>query len=529
MRHICIIIGTLIFLIQNLYSKPDNSQNEFYTRVFIDNTNSMSVESVKSILQRDLFFPGKCMTEPFNWKVTYWLYIQVPDSSYMERCVLSFHKWISLVEVYPYPYSKVSSYGGRMVPGRLKALNGSNVLLEPGVKSYLVKVQNRIYSASTAKNFEIVPFHIFEKRKEKNDFVHGLLLGSFVLMLIYNIVFFMFVKNKLHLYYVIYILLNTLFLLFTSNYSEVFLFPDKYRLNHVLLSGQIIGAFFYTMFLRKALQGHCQKYTSRIDRKIILPFAYIILAFNVAISVISFYRMDIYMVAQGLTNCTCSLAAYILFFYCYRSSDKFMHIIMLGSVTVFVFGYVNIIKLFFYLGSFSMYYETGLLIELLLFTYALNKLYFEEKFQMELEKHRLEKELEEKNRELVYKAIQLSAKDETISSIKQHIKKLTNAGKPLESILQGPEYYINTHLWQEFEKHFNETHPGFYKTLMEKFPDLSQNEIRLCAFLKLNLNTKEISMITKKSAHSIESMRSRIRQKMELQRDTNMTFVLSQM
>jgi DNA-binding CsgD family transcriptional regulator len=82
-------------------------------------------------------------------------------------------------------------------------------------------------------------------------------------------------------------------------------------------------------------------------------------------------------------------------------------------------------------------------------------------------------------------------------------------------------------LWKDFEKHFNETHPGFYRVLTDRYPSLTASEIRLCAFLKLHLNTKEIAMITQKSVHSLETMRSRIRQKMNIKRDASITWVLS--
>jgi DNA-binding CsgD family transcriptional regulator len=52
--------------------------------------------------------------------------------------------------------------------------------------------------------------------------------------------------------------------------------------------------------------------------------------------------------------------------------------------------------------------------------------------------------------------------------------------------------------------------------LQQQFPDLSPNERRLCAFLRLNMSSKEISTITGQSIHSIQVARTRLRKKLQL-------------
>ena len=82
-------------------------------------------------------------------------------------------------------------------------------------------------------------------------------------------------------------------------------------------------------------------------------------------------------------------------------------------------------------------------------------------------------------------------------------------------------------VWKEFEMRFQNVHNDFYKRLINKFPDLSPNELRLCAFLKLNLNTKEISSITHQSINSIDIARSRLRQKLGLSKEENLISFLA--
>ena len=80
--------------------------------------------------------------------------------------------------------------------------------------------------------------------------------------------------------------------------------------------------------------------------------------------------------------------------------------------------------------------------------------------------------------------------------------------------------------WNEFEMRFKEIHEDFYTQLGQLFPNLTPNELRLCAFLKLNLSTKEISSITYQSPESIKTARYRLRKKLNLDRDSNLTSFL---
>ena len=84
----------------------------------------------------------------------------------------------------------------------------------------------------------------------------------------------------------------------------------------------------------------------------------------------------------------------------------------------------------------------------------------------------------------------------------------------------------NQNHWDEFETHFNAVHPDFYKKLNERFPELTVNDRRLSAFLKLKLSTKNISSLTGQSIKSIEVARSRLRKKFNLDREDNLFDVL---
>jgi hypothetical protein len=84
-------------------------------------------------------------------------------------------------------------------------------------------------------------------------------------------------------------------------------------------------------------------------------------------------------------------------------------------------------------------------------------------------------------------------------------------------------------MWEEFELRFKQVHSGFYSRLLQKFPDLTSNELKLCALLKLNLSTKEICELTGQRPASLDVARSRLRKKLELPTSqTNLVAFLSQ-
>ncbi len=86
----------------------------------------------------------------------------------------------------------------------------------------------------------------------------------------------------------------------------------------------------------------------------------------------------------------------------------------------------------------------------------------------------------------------------------------------------------NEQIWNELELNFEQTHEIFYKNLLNQFPSLTQNERKLCAYLHLNLSTKDISAISSQSMRSIEIARTRLREKLGLKGsdDSLYTFLL---
>ena len=139
--------------------------------------------------------------------------------------------------------------------------------------------------------------------------------------------------------------------------------------------------------------------------------------------------------------------------------------------------------------------------------------------RIKLEKEKLEKDMLIKNKELTTNVLYLLQKNELINSITSRLLKLkTNLKEeniaPVQKIIFDLQSITEKEVWEEFEYRFQNVHEEFYQNLKKKFPDLSPSEIKLAAFLRLNMNTKEIASITNQSVNSLETARYRLRKKL---------------
>ena len=135
-------------------------------------------------------------------------------------------------------------------------------------------------------------------------------------------------------------------------------------------------------------------------------------------------------------------------------------------------------------------------------------------------------------RELTGKALSLLKSEEVIDDLKNDIIQIIpkadlNTNHELNSLLRRLKSKEKSkELWKEFEQRFNELNDGFITKLLNKHPHLSPAEIRLCTLLRLQLSNKEISDLSKRSIRTIEHTRARIRKKIGLLQNQNITTFL---
>jgi hypothetical protein len=154
----------------------------------------------------------------------------------------------------------------------------------------------------------------------------------------------------------------------------------------------------------------------------------------------------------------------------------------------------------------------------------------QEKELIELKNQQLLLEVEHQGKELASSTMHIVQKSEKLLSIKEklkHISQITNDSKIKPEISELIKNIDKDTLidkdWEKFELYFNNIHSSFTQSLKEKFPNLSANDIKMCAYLRMNLSTKEIASILNISARGVEISRYRLRKKMELENATNLT------
>ena len=76
--------------------------------------------------------------------------------------------------------------------------------------------------------------------------------------------------------------------------------------------------------------------------------------------------------------------------------------------------------------------------------------------------------------------------------------------------------------WENFTKHFDSVNSDFVVRLKEKYPTISSNEIKLCAYLRMNLSTKEIAQLMNISVRGVEISRYRLKKKLGIPTEVNL-------
>ncbi len=134
----------------------------------------------------------------------------------------------------------------------------------------------------------------------------------------------------------------------------------------------------------------------------------------------------------------------------------------------------------------------------------------------------LKQDIENKNRELALSTMSLIKKNEFLGQIKNELKKIT-VNENISSVVKTIDDNINSSDdWKMFEKAFNNADKKFFKKVKKQHPELTSNDLRLCMFLRMNLNSKDIAPLLNISPRSVEIKRYRLRKKLQLEREINL-------
>jgi len=194
-----------------------------------------------------------------------------------------------------------------------------------------------------------------------------------------------------------------------------------------------------------------------------------------------------------------------------------------------------------YFAFFTYFLFGGLLVYLVnsYYTKQKNKLIAEHNLKLEIQQLENERKLmkiqnielshdvDEKNKELAYSTLDLLRKNELLKLIKDDIKKSKsenpNLRKFLSLLSDFNENIVGKDSWSVFKESFDRIDRDFLKRLFEVHNSLTASDLKLCAYLRLNLSSKEIAPLLNISERSVEIKRYRLRKKLNLKHDESLT------
>lgn len=136
--------------------------------------------------------------------------------------------------------------------------------------------------------------------------------------------------------------------------------------------------------------------------------------------------------------------------------------------------------------------------------------------------------LEDKLREITSYSLQLASKNQALSQVVDILKEFPDADKLMKKRIKNTikDNQQTDNDWDDFLLHFNKVHPLFFEKMHGIYPDISQHELRLAAYIRLNLSIKQIAQMLNVTPESIKTSRYRLRKKMGLSKEESLDNVI---
>lgn len=149
-----------------------------------------------------------------------------------------------------------------------------------------------------------------------------------------------------------------------------------------------------------------------------------------------------------------------------------------------------------------------------------------EKAIIQLQNEKLASEVSYKNKELADAALHLVERTDALARVKEELQKLYKASDS-DSGLKKALHLVNdiernNEDWDRFATRFDEINDDFLKKIKSRHPQLTPTDLKLCAYLQLNMSSKEIAQLMNISLRGVEISRYRLRKKLQL--PTEMSF-----
>lgn len=143
---------------------------------------------------------------------------------------------------------------------------------------------------------------------------------------------------------------------------------------------------------------------------------------------------------------------------------------------------------------------------------------------LRLKNEKMAAEIDAKTSKLMFSTVQIAHKNEILTGLKDDLLKIQQqSGVRLGSMVRKLDAELsNEDHWKDFDVYFNQVDQDFLQSLLAQHPALTQNDLRLCSLIRINLSTKEIAFLLNISARAVEQARYRLKKRLELDKEEDL-------
>ena len=369
------LYGQDIFTITSIQETNKKINNFIY--LYEDSTNKLDISQILDKKERNEFLPLNQFKEKRSFKNTYWLYLSIENNlENVYQVGLGFPPILDhRIDIYSFPDSilQIQTTGFFINQAENdEIIPFSNIVQIENAKrvEFYLKFKN-VYNELPDFSIKLVNLTVAIKQNNRLMSFDGYALGMMFIMIMYGLFLFFFKKDKLYLYYSIYIILNVLWYFFITGFGYR-LFPDLPR--RIYPYGALpsfLGFIFYIQFIR--LFVNTSQIFPRLDK--ILRIFQIILTLEcirIPIFLSLTYSVIVNAYIENILSSVLLICGFILFIKLFSYKSKSAKIIVLGSSFLIVGMLLGIIlKLTINDNSF-FFNKLGIILELLVFTYGIS-------------------------------------------------------------------------------------------------------------------------------------------------------------
>ncbi|MEP4533416.1 MAG: 7TM diverse intracellular signaling domain-containing protein [Cyclobacteriaceae bacterium] len=444
----------------------------------------------------------------------------------------------SIRDIRLYDGNKAPQLAGRNVPVENWPNKARNIVFDLNEDH-----ADTIYLRAQEKASLIVPVAVKLERNYKVDslvenVLYGFFFGFVIAMILYNLMLFFSLRDVTYFYYIIAMAAGGLVAAIRAGYAIVYWWPNNSILDDriylicggvsIMASSRFVSNFLGLTQSNKKIDFYLWVVSAMAAGMVVLTFFLDFVQLTnygrllVAVGIPSFLGIGIWKWIKGYRPARFFVLAWIPYI------AGLVLIVLKGG------GWVP------YSPLVDISAEVGTCLEAILLSFALgDRISSYKRAKSDAEKKVLESELEHKvllaqNQRLDYElklkekdlqneqqqlattTLWLTQKNKVLQDLQQSLKTLKSGDQSAELKLMRKKVEQNLNAeedWVRFKEHFEKVHTGFFSVLQQDFPALTNNEHRLCAYLRMNMSTKEIAALQGVSTTAIEQARRRMRKK----------------